>query len=57
MNWLEFLLMTLFNAAVCVSLPRLVTLNWSKAIARLTAVHRSAPFSKETPELSNTLES
>ena len=27
-----FFLMTLFNAAVCILLPRIVTLNWSQII-------------------------
>ncbi|AFY78125.1 MAG: hypothetical protein IGR93_06410 [Hydrococcus sp. C42_A2020_068] len=29
MSWLDFALITLFNATLCILLPRLVTLNWS----------------------------
>ncbi len=29
MNLSDFALMTLFNTAVCILLPRIITLNWS----------------------------
>ncbi len=39
MNWSNFALMTLFNTAVCILLPRIVTLDWSnlarKAIVKI----------------------
>ncbi|OKH21326.1 hypothetical protein NIES593_16130 [Hydrococcus rivularis NIES-593] len=28
-SWVDFALITLFNATLCILLPRLVTLNWS----------------------------
>ncbi|QIZ69163.1 hypothetical protein [Oxynema aestuarii] len=36
-NWLDFTLLTLFNATICILLPRLLTLDWSKAIADLVS--------------------
>lgn len=30
MSWLEFMLITLFNATVCLLLPPVVALNWGK---------------------------
>ncbi len=35
-TWLDFTLLTLFNAAVCVCLPRLLTLNWQQIFTQLT---------------------
>ena len=34
-NWFEFMLLTLFNATICVLLPRLITLNWSQMFSQL----------------------
>lgn len=30
MSWLEFALITAFNATICILLPRLITLDWGK---------------------------
>ena len=42
MSGAGFFLMTLFNAAVCILLPRIVTLNWSQIINKL-AIQVSSP--------------
>ncbi len=42
MSGAGFFFMTLFNAAVCILLPRIVTLNWSQIINKL-AILISSP--------------
>jgi len=42
MTWPEFLLMTLFNAAACILLPRLVALNWAEWLGRFAAAEDPA---------------
>lgn len=34
-NWFEFILLTLFNAIICVLLPRVLTLNWSQIFSQI----------------------
>lgn len=49
MSWLNFLLMTLFNATVCILLPKVVTLDWSQVWSKVFAVKR--PETTHTPEV------
>ncbi len=42
-NGFEFLLLTLFNATICVLLPRLLTLNWSQIFSQLTGQSKRLP--------------
>lgn len=37
MNFADFALMTAFNAAVCLALPRLITINWSNLASKAFA--------------------
>ncbi|ERN42105.1 hypothetical protein KR51_00011930 [Rubidibacter lacunae KORDI 51-2] len=34
MSWPEFLLMTLFNAAACILLPRVITIDWARLLGQ-----------------------
>ncbi|MGL5194663.1 MAG: hypothetical protein ACRC8Y_13845 [Chroococcales cyanobacterium] len=42
-NWFEFILLTLFNAAVCVLLPRVITLNWSQIFSQVKGQSKRLP--------------
>jgi hypothetical protein len=42
-TWFEFILLTLFNAAFCVFLPRVLTLNWSQIAHELQGQSQSLP--------------
>ncbi len=49
MNWLDFSLMTLFNTAVCLLLPRVVTLDWSKLVNNFASqISNEGEISSET---------
>ncbi|MBP0001861.1 MAG: hypothetical protein J7641_23200 [Cyanobacteria bacterium SID2] len=51
-EWLGFFLLTLFNAAACLLLPRLAATNWSQVFER-SLLRASAAESVETHTLSN----
>ncbi len=42
-NWFEFILLTLFNATICVLLPRVLTLNWSQIFSQLKGQSKRLP--------------
>lgn len=42
-NWFEFMLLTLFNAAFCVLLPRVITLNWFQIFSNLKGQSKRLP--------------
>jgi hypothetical protein len=42
-NWFEFILLTLFNATICVLLPRVITLNWSQIFSQLKGQRKRLP--------------
>ncbi|WP_013320193.1 hypothetical protein [Gloeothece verrucosa] len=41
MSGLQLFLIILFNAAVCVLLPRLITLNWSQMLTQLNSQQKN----------------
>ncbi|MFB6277606.1 MAG: hypothetical protein ABEI32_15830 [Halothece sp.] len=43
MSWLEFALMTAFNATICILLPRLITLDWGKLAQSVLKKENSVP--------------
>lgn len=43
MFWLEFALMTAFNATICILLPRLITLDWGKLAQSVLKKERPLP--------------
>lgn len=42
-NWFEFILLTLFNAMICVLLPRVLTLNWSQIFSQIKGQSKRLP--------------
>lgn len=42
-TWLDFTLLTLFNAVICVFLPRLLTLDWQEVFAQLKGESDTLP--------------
>jgi hypothetical protein len=42
-NWFEFVLLTLFNATICVLLPRVLTLNWPQIFSQLKGQSKRLP--------------
>lgn len=42
-TWFEFILLTLFNATICVLLPRVITLNWSQIFSQLKGQSKRLP--------------
>ncbi|MEB3828666.1 hypothetical protein [Phormidium sp. CCY1219] len=39
-NWVDFTLLTLLNAAVCLFLPRILTMNWAALLSKLKPQQR-----------------
>lgn len=46
-NWFDYTLLTLFNATVCIFLPRLLTLNWSALVSKRFAQKSESEIQSE----------
>lgn len=57
MAWLEFALMTAFNATICLLLPRLITLDWGKLAQSVLKQEKSLPSSQLPSRASHCTES